>query len=99
MRFSAAYKLKVKPVLMQELGEYRVTVSASDGMLSTTVSFILSITNTAPYFIDEVPKEFTMAFNSTQRIQIPPFRDDEGNPITKLFESVPSGILDFAVFH
>jgi hypothetical protein len=65
MRFTAAYKLKVKPVLMQDLGEYRVTVSASDGMLSTTVSFILSITNTAPYFIDEVPKEFTMAFNNT----------------------------------
>jgi hypothetical protein len=56
MRFTAAYKLKVKPVLMQDLGEYRVTVSASDGMISTTVSFILSITNTAPYFIDEVPK-------------------------------------------
>ena len=50
---------------MQDLGDYRVRVSASDGVLTTTVSFIISVTNTAPYFIDEVPKDFTMAFNST----------------------------------
>jgi hypothetical protein len=40
-----------------------------------------------------------MSFNLTYRFQLPPSKDDEGNTITLLLSSVPTGILKFSEIH
>jgi hypothetical protein len=51
------YSLEVRPVLFKDLGKYKVTVTASDGVLTTTVSFVIAIFNTAPFLQTKFPKK------------------------------------------
>jgi hypothetical protein len=52
--------------------------------------------NTAPFFVKEVPKDFTMKFNTTYTLYVPQFADNEGHAVSVTLESVPAGQVDFA---
>jgi len=79
-----------------DFGEYDISVTISDTLDTTTSSFTVKIMNLPPYFIDEVPKDFTMNFNTTYKYLLPSFKDDENDPITIILESDPPGTTEFA---
>jgi hypothetical protein len=81
---------------MSDVGEYLVTVVVSDTLSSVSSSFKVQVVNTAPYFVKEVPKDFTMKFNTTYTLYVPKFTDNEGHAVSVLLDSVPTGKLDFA---
>jgi hypothetical protein len=52
-------------------------------------SFTVNVTNTAPYFVKEVPYSFSMKFNNTFNYILPNMTDPEGNAITYYLLSDP----------
>jgi hypothetical protein len=63
--------IALAPSLMTDLGEYLVTVVVSDTLAQASSSFKIHVVNTAPFFVKEVPKDFTMKFNTTYTLYIP----------------------------
>ena len=55
----------IAPTQMTEIGIYLITVTVSDSLAVASSSFEISVVNTPPYFVDTVPEDFTMRFNTT----------------------------------
>ena len=81
----------IAPTQMTEMGLYLITVTVSDSLAQASSSFQISVTNTPPYFVSEVPEDFTMRFNNTYVFSIPVFKDNEGHAVTVSLDSVPAG--------
>ena len=50
---------------MTQIGVYLITVTVSDSLDKASSTFEISVVNTPPYFVDSVPEDFTMRFNTT----------------------------------
>jgi hypothetical protein len=87
----------IAPTQMSELGIYLITVTLSDSLATVSSNFNISVINTPPYFLSTVPADFTMRFNNTYVFYVPKFKDDEGHAVTVVLDSVPSGLVDFAI--
>jgi hypothetical protein len=83
--------IEISPVLVGDLGSYVISVTISDSLATISTSFTISVVNTPPYFVSEIPKDFIMKFNNTFTYSIPFFQDDEGHAVTIILDSVPSG--------
>jgi hypothetical protein len=84
--------LDVRPVLFQDLGKYQVTVTATDGVLTTTVSFVITIFNTAPYLQNKFPKKHRVQLTKDMTLTLPNILDKEDNPVSISFIGFPSFI-------
>jgi len=81
----------IAPTKMAEIGIYLITVTVTDSLAKVSSSFKISVVNTPPYFVDTVPEDFTMRFNTSHILSIPKFHDNEGNAVTVVLASVPGG--------
>jgi hypothetical protein len=81
----------IAPKQMTEIGIYIITVTVSDTLDIISSSFEISVVNTPPYFVNTVPEDFEMRFNTTHIFSIPKFNDNEGNAVTLVLASVPGG--------
>jgi hypothetical protein len=86
------YSLEVRPVLFQDLGKYLVTVTASDGVLTTIVSFFINIFNTAPFLQTKFPKKHRVQLTKEITLPLPNILDKEYNPVSIIFIGFPSFI-------
>lgn len=77
------------PIKMSDIGFYNFQVTISDGNAQSTLNFELEVYNTPPYFIKEVPSNLTMKFNNSFTYTLPPFKDDESNPIFVIVNGPP----------
>jgi hypothetical protein len=66
-----ATSIGLAPSLLTDLGEYLVTVVVSDTLAQASSSFKINVVNTAPFFVKELPKDFTMKFNTTYTLYVP----------------------------
>jgi hypothetical protein len=66
-------------------------VTVNDTLESASSSFKISVYNTPPYFVRKFEEDFTMRFNNTYVFSIPEFKDDEGNYVRVLLDSIPAG--------
>ena len=71
-------------------------MTVSDTLASVSGSFQIKVVNSPPYFLSAVPSDFTMIFNNTYLYLIPYFKDNEGNDVTVVLDSIPPGMIDFA---
>ena len=73
------------------VGLHTVTYYANDdiNIYYEAHSFTVNVTNTAPYFVKEVPYSFSMKFNNTFNYILPNMTDPEGNAITYYLLSDP----------
>ena len=78
------------------MGNYVISVTVSDTLATISTSFTISVVNTPPYFLSDVPKDFAMRFNTTHVFFIPKFQDNEGHAVTVILDSIPAGQVDFA---
>ncbi|TNV87953.1 hypothetical protein FGO68_gene456 [Halteria grandinella] len=80
------------PTLFSQVTTHTVTVNLSDTNKQTTYSFILTVTNTAPYFITSPLATFTQVLGYAYTYTLPDITDDEGNVPSLSITSKPSFI-------
>ena len=66
-----------------------MTVTASDGVLTTIVSFSIDIFNTAPFLQTKFPKKHLVQLTKEITLVVPNILDKEYNPVSISFTGFP----------
>ncbi|TNV87951.1 hypothetical protein FGO68_gene896 [Halteria grandinella] len=71
------------------VGNNTVRVILNDGFRNNEYTFIVTVTNTAPY-LSSAPANQSFKMNQSHSITLPSFKDDENNPVFVVPISLPS---------
>lgn len=71
--------IQISPIGLGDIGDYVITVTISDTVATSSSTFMISIINTPPYFVDKFPGDLTMKFNNTFVYNVPNYADAEGH--------------------
>jgi hypothetical protein len=77
-----------------DLGDYNITVTASDGLSNVSDSFILSVQNHAP-IATTLPDVFLIFGHSLAYILPSPFTDPDNDTLTYTVFDVETGVIPF----
>jgi hypothetical protein len=77
------YRLNIISTSYADVGTYNLIMRLFDDLESTNYEFQVSITNSAPYFIDTIPN-YEFKNNITISYALPTYIDNEGNSISIL---------------
>lgn len=85
--------LTISPTALSHIGLWTVTISLSDGYASSSYSFNITVTNTAPAFNSATPKDQTVRQNQSISYVLPVYSDKEMQTVTIQHSKLPNFVI------
>jgi len=89
---AAQSSFSVSPNLFAQLGTHTLTITLSDGDMSSSQTIDITVVNDPPYFTVSTLPNKRMPINSTLEVSINDYTDTEGHAVTMTYELIVSGV-------